>query len=158
VIGRGFTEGDGEPGATPVVMLGHEYWRKRFAADPTVVGRSIRVDDAEYTVVGVTRPDFMLVQTVKLFFPLPERKIPNPTMMVNVVAKVAPGVRRASLAAELETIVVRDPSLVAIVEDHGGDPTAIKVSTWDIDWLAQEWSREAFRPAIGSRLEPRGRG
>ncbi|MGH7471601.1 MAG: ABC transporter permease [Longimicrobiales bacterium] len=40
------------------MILGHALWQSRFAGDPAVVGRSIRIDDSNYTVVGVARPGF----------------------------------------------------------------------------------------------------
>ncbi|UCC26562.1 MAG: ABC transporter permease [Gemmatimonadales bacterium] len=42
-----------EPGAHPVVVLGHQYWSTQFEGDPEVVGRSMRLSGREYTVVGV---------------------------------------------------------------------------------------------------------
>ncbi|MFN8581675.1 MAG: ADOP family duplicated permease [Gemmatimonadaceae bacterium] len=46
------------PGQSPVVVLSDRYWRRAFAADPHVIGKTLRLPGGEYTVVGVTRPDF----------------------------------------------------------------------------------------------------
>jgi predicted permease len=61
LLGRGILESDvsverPRDGAEQVVVLGHDLWRHRFAADPAVVGRTVRLDAAAYTVVGVA-PD-----------------------------------------------------------------------------------------------------
>src|SRR6185436_5712079 len=44
VLGRDFRADDDRAGATPVVMLGHDVWRSRYATDASVVGRTIRVN------------------------------------------------------------------------------------------------------------------
>ena len=46
-------EDDVTPGGHPVVMLGHDYWQSRYAGDPGVVGRDIRLGGRVYTIVGV---------------------------------------------------------------------------------------------------------
>ena len=58
VLGRALTESDGEPGASKVMVLGHEFWRSRFGADPDVLGRSLTVEEDQYTVIGVMPPGF----------------------------------------------------------------------------------------------------
>lgn len=42
----------------PVVVLAHDYWRNRFGGDPAVVGRTIRINDHPFTVVGVAAAGF----------------------------------------------------------------------------------------------------
>ena len=39
-------------------MIGHALWTRRYAADPTVLGRRIQIDATSYTVVGVLPPGF----------------------------------------------------------------------------------------------------
>ena len=56
-LGRGFSKADFAVGAAPVVVIGDLLWRARFAADPSVVGREIRVDGKPATVVGVLPPN-----------------------------------------------------------------------------------------------------
>jgi predicted permease len=46
------------PGADPVLVLGYSYWRKRFAADPNIIGQKVGVNDHPFTIVGVTSRDF----------------------------------------------------------------------------------------------------
>ncbi|HKW97212.1 MAG TPA: ABC transporter permease [Bryobacteraceae bacterium] len=55
-LGRTFTEEEDRPGRDRVVVLSHELWMRRFAADPGVVGRKILLDGNPYEVVGVLRP------------------------------------------------------------------------------------------------------
>jgi hypothetical protein len=51
--GRTFRTGEDRRGAEPVVVLGEGLWRRRFGSDATVLGRSVRLNGATYTVVGV---------------------------------------------------------------------------------------------------------
>jgi putative ABC transport system permease protein len=59
-IGRGFTTEEDLPGGPAVVLLGDGLWRRRFGADPKVIGRVLTLDDTPTTVVGVMPPDFQL--------------------------------------------------------------------------------------------------
>jgi predicted permease len=58
-LGRTLTpDDDVRPGAHPVVMISHGYWRRAFGGDPDVVGRDLRVNGRSYTIVGVTPEDY----------------------------------------------------------------------------------------------------
>ena len=52
-IGRNFATADDRPGAPFVVIITDGLWRRRFAADPTIVGRQVLVEDTPVTVIGV---------------------------------------------------------------------------------------------------------
>ncbi|MBK6454475.1 MAG: ABC transporter permease [Gemmatimonadetes bacterium] len=57
--GRLIEPNDGDAaGRSPVAVLSDRYWRRAYGGDPSVVGRSIRLSGGEYTIIGVTRPDF----------------------------------------------------------------------------------------------------
>jgi putative ABC transport system permease protein len=57
-IGRDFREDEDRPEQWRVVILGDRLWRRRFGADPRIVGRSIPMNGRRYTVVGVLPRDF----------------------------------------------------------------------------------------------------
>ena len=58
-LGRTFTaEDDVQPGAHPVAMISHGYWRRAFGGDPDVIGRDLRVNGRPYTLVGVTPENY----------------------------------------------------------------------------------------------------
>ena len=57
-IGRWFSEAEGQRGGPKVVVLTDGYWRRRFASDPQVLGRSINIDGEPYQIVGVMPPTF----------------------------------------------------------------------------------------------------
>jgi len=46
------------PGADPIVVLGYSYWQKRFASDPSVIGKHVEVNGHPATIVGVTPKGF----------------------------------------------------------------------------------------------------
>jgi putative ABC transport system permease protein len=52
-LGRNFREEEGTTGRGHVVVLTNRLWRQRFASDPTIVGRDIRIDGQPYVVTGV---------------------------------------------------------------------------------------------------------
>jgi predicted permease len=60
VRGRGFTVAEDLPGRPLAVLLSDGLWRRRFGADPSVIGRTLTLDDAPATVVGIMPPDFQL--------------------------------------------------------------------------------------------------
>jgi predicted permease len=53
MLGRGFTEADGEPGAEPSVILSHRLWTRYLDGDGDAIGRTIHLDGQPHTVVGV---------------------------------------------------------------------------------------------------------
>src|SRR5574341_804240 len=52
-LGRDFAPGEDEPGAAPVAMISAELWQRWFGGAPDVAGKSLTVDDRNYTIVGV---------------------------------------------------------------------------------------------------------
>jgi predicted permease len=59
-LGRGFGPTEGEhPGTSPVVVLSHAFWQRRFQADPSIVGKTITLRGIPFKVVGVTARDFV---------------------------------------------------------------------------------------------------
>ncbi len=58
LLGRTFGEADGRPNAPPVAVLSHEAWQRLFGGDASVVGRTIVLNDAPYSVIGVMPPRF----------------------------------------------------------------------------------------------------
>jgi predicted permease len=59
VLGRTFRSEEGGAGATPVSVLAHGFWERRYGADPSVVGRTITLDGVQHTVIGVMPSDFV---------------------------------------------------------------------------------------------------
>jgi predicted permease len=69
-IGRTFLPGEDTPAADPVILLGHELWRDRFGADPGIVGRTVRANGEQMTVVGVMPEGFWFPLRSDVWLPL----------------------------------------------------------------------------------------
>jgi predicted permease len=82
-LGRLFTRDDDRvPGGHPIVVLGHGFWTRRFAADRGIVGRSLRVNDTPMTVIGVAPPGFHGIEvgeSVDVYVPLAMQQQVLPT-------------------------------------------------------------------------------
>ena len=70
MLGRGFEDGDDQPGAGSVVLLGHALWRDRYGSAPDIVGRTIRANGLQLTVIGVMPPEFAFPIREALWVPL----------------------------------------------------------------------------------------
>jgi putative ABC transport system permease protein len=66
-LGRHFTEEDEKIGGPQVAILSHGIWKRRYGADPSIVGRAIRLDSIEHTVVGVMPETFRLLLPAEAF-------------------------------------------------------------------------------------------
>ena len=108
--GRPLVPDDERAGAAPVVVLGYDVWIGRFDSDPSVVGRTIKLDQAHHTVVGVMPPDFGFPVSHSLWVPLrlgdtaPPRRAGAP---LRVFGKLAPGITATQAQAELTAIALR---------------------------------------------------
>lgn len=71
-LGRAFVSGEDRPGAPHVAILSDGLWRRRFGADPRILGKTITLSGDPYTVVGVMPSQFRLPATVSrdLWLPL----------------------------------------------------------------------------------------
>ena len=58
LYGRTFIPEEAEPGKQQVVVLKHNMWQRRFAADPNIINQTIRLNGKNFTVIGVMPPDF----------------------------------------------------------------------------------------------------
>ncbi len=65
-VGRVFTAEEDRPDRGRVAVLSNGLWRRRFGADPSVVGRSVEIDDRPYQIVGVMPPGFEFPPPVTL--------------------------------------------------------------------------------------------
>jgi putative ABC transport system permease protein len=108
VLGRGFTPGESEPGGPDVAILSHNLWSNRFGADPTVLGRTIRLDDRSYMVVGIMPEDFRLVgweDQSEVLIPL--QLDPDPRDMgqnYSILARLKPGVTPERVETDLARV------------------------------------------------------
>ena len=97
-LGRVFTPEEDQPGAGPVAVLSNQAWKKRFGADPNIIGRSIILDQRPYRVIGVMGPEFNWPNQAELWVPiaLPPARYHDHNYRYNEylfgVARLRPGV------------------------------------------------------------------
>jgi predicted permease len=58
ILGRIITDEDDKPGASPVVVLTHQFWLERFNANPDVLGQPLKLNKLSFTIIGVTPAAF----------------------------------------------------------------------------------------------------
>jgi putative ABC transport system permease protein len=112
-VGRTFAAADDLPNATAAVILSHAFWQSRFGGDPGVVGRSVRVGDDPYTVVGVMPPAFNMPMGTEVWLAFgPSADTPawrgrgnRPGFLA--VASMRPGLALTSARREMSAIAAR---------------------------------------------------
>ncbi|HXQ69344.1 MAG TPA: ABC transporter permease [Pyrinomonadaceae bacterium] len=115
--GRLFVAGDEQAGHAPVAVLSDALWRRRFAADTSVIGKPITLDGNNYTVVGIAPEGFQYPNKTELWLP-PLKLAPEFSSTVepterrgmgylNAVGLLKPGLTLAQAASEMETITGR---------------------------------------------------
>jgi predicted permease len=104
-VGRGFDARDDRPGAPPVVILGDALWRSRYGADPSIIGRSIRVNGVSSTVIGVMDGGFAFPARSRLWQPLAQLPVETrerrDTRPIEGVGRLASSATREQAAADL---------------------------------------------------------
>jgi putative ABC transport system permease protein len=113
-LGRVFTDAEDTPDGRRVVILSDALWRRRFDADPGVVGRTVLIADAPFRIVGVMRAGFDPLDAQKYYggadvwAPLGYRiggdSSCRTCQHLRAFAFLAPGVSPAAAAAEMNTI------------------------------------------------------
>lgn len=100
-LGRGFAANDAISGAEPVVVLSDALWRRRYGADPSALGRSIRLDGVTHTVIGVMPAGFGFPLDASLWRTVPGG---DDAQTVQVFGRLARGVSKESAQTELTTL------------------------------------------------------
>jgi putative ABC transport system permease protein len=109
---------DRTPGTHPVVVLNHRFWERRFGARPDAIGRTIRLNTIDFTIVGVAPRGFMGITSMigpDLWLPSMMAPLVQPVQSANWLtdrsalsftgaARLAPGVTIAQAQASLATI------------------------------------------------------
>jgi predicted permease len=112
--GRVFDPSDSEQtGASPLVVISHRFWERRFSRDPTIIGRLLRINGYPFTVIGVAAEGFAgtSVTAPDLWIPLGMVSVirPHADMLMTsrqigwlmVSGRLKPGVSRAQASADV---------------------------------------------------------
>jgi predicted permease len=106
VLGRGFLPEEEIPGRPKVVVISQSIWQSHLDADPNVVGRTLRFNDADYTVIGVLPPDFKFIYQVDALFPY-ELNPSERDDWLAVIGRLKDGVTREQAWVETKLIAGR---------------------------------------------------
>src|SRR6266853_446479 len=112
-LGRSFADGEDQPGRDHVVILSHELWERRFASDASLMGRTIRLNRENYTVIGVMPANFRLLGfTPQLWTPLvltaaDQTPAAHRDRSLYLFARLKPGVTIEQARAEFATLAHR---------------------------------------------------
>jgi putative ABC transport system permease protein len=110
--GRSLTDADGRPGAEPVAVLSDALWRRRFDADPAVLGSTVKLDGTLRRVVGVMPPSFRFPDArAELWLPLPldPARLDAGSFDYPAVGRLRPGVDLAAAQSDLNALIARLP-------------------------------------------------
>jgi putative ABC transport system permease protein len=110
VVGRPFTVEE-DKSKTPVVVLSYNLWRRRFAGDDSIIGRSILLNGVQAKVVGVMPQDFFFLdrKNSDYWVPMaftPEQWARRQTHFLTVVARLKPGVTTQQAQKDMERVAV----------------------------------------------------
>ena len=101
LIGRDFAADEAQPGRDGILILTYDYWRRRFNGDRQVVGKTLTLDGAVHTIIGVLPPN--VVRTyADVLVPLVTVGYSDPSL--DLFGRLTPGVTSAQAGSELELI------------------------------------------------------
>lgn len=116
----------------PVAVLGHDFWRRRFAGDSGVIGRSIALNGAAFTIVGVAAPRFggnYIGLNLNLYVPLTTVALLAPDgarllqdrqrRSIEVIGRLRPGATVAQAVAEVDPLALRAGAAGGLAEPRG---------------------------------------
>ncbi len=111
LLGRVFLPDETEIGQSKVVLISEGLWRRRFGADPNLMGRMIQLDGEGFTVVGVLPSSFKVPESVEIWVPFSfttaDWQNDGGHYYVQVAGRLKPETTLAKANAELATLVKR---------------------------------------------------
>lgn len=121
IAGRSFSADEEKPGAPAVAMLGEALWKRRFAGDPTVVGRTVSVNGAPTMIVGIAPASLYLFSSGELYTPLvidPSKEL-RLNHLIFTAGRLKDGVSIEKAQSEMNTIASRLAAQYPEMRDWG---------------------------------------
>jgi predicted permease len=146
-IGRGFTKADGEAGSPPTVLLSDQLWHEQFAADPHIVGKTVRIGGVPHTVIGVMRPNFhfpdteMYTSTEAIWLPVQpskEMQTERGYDFLTLIGRLKRGVSLAEARSDL------DATAKSIARDDPKDAGNLRLTALPFQDAVTESARPVF--------------
>ncbi len=109
-LGRDFLASDDQPNAQATAILSNSFWKRRFGADPAIVGKSVYLDAKPYTIIGVMPASFAWNFNAKTqLWTAAGHEAPSLMSVFDdheflVVARLAPGATIAALVNQVDTV------------------------------------------------------
>jgi predicted permease len=109
VVGRALVPEDGKPGSSRVVVMSHGLWQRRFGADPSWIGRTLTLNDNNYTLVGVLPPSFIIPNAetdvvTPMMLETDPRRSDRDNNFLRALARLKPGVTQQQAQADLDAV------------------------------------------------------
>jgi putative ABC transport system permease protein len=130
ILGRDFGPDDERKGAEAVAILGYTLWKTRYAADPGVIGKSLRLNGQPVTVVGVMPEGMQFPNGMELWtpgVPTTEQEARN-TRFLQAFGRLRAGASRAQAQTEMNGIAAR---LAQAYPDTNKDVAAVRIETFN---------------------------
>jgi putative ABC transport system permease protein len=110
VIGRDFSSEDEKPGSEQVAILTYALWQRRYGGDPSVIGKSILLDEKPYTIIGILPRSFSLFGVapdldIWVPFAFNRAQLNRENHELVIFGRLRPSVSLAQAQAEMETIL-----------------------------------------------------
>ena len=106
-LGRTFRAEEDQPGHDQEAVLSHGLWVRHFGGEPSVVGKTVRLDNRDYVVIGVMPKEFDFPKTAELWIPLAleaKQSADRATRFLQPLARLKPGVTVEQAQAEMRAI------------------------------------------------------
>jgi putative ABC transport system permease protein len=109
LIGRNFLPGEDAPGAQPVAIIGYGLWRDRYGSDPSILGRTIRVNEVPARIVGVMPQGMKFPATAEMWMPLvpDDAARRRSAQTLGLFGRLRPEVTREQAQAEFSALMDR---------------------------------------------------
>jgi len=113
VLGRTLAEGEDQPGVSPVAVLSHQLWLRRYGSDPEIVGKTITAGQESYTVVGVMprkftfRPEVRLKPEMWVSLAPSAIELTMRTSQWRMIARLNPTATKVAAVTEMDAIAER---------------------------------------------------
>ncbi|HWK08467.1 MAG TPA: ABC transporter permease, partial [Vicinamibacterales bacterium] len=148
LLGRDFTAGDDGAGAAPVALIGYSLWQSRYAGEPSIVGRTIRVNGQPYTVAGVMPRGMEFPSNTEVWLPAVRTADLAPRNMrwMAVIARLRPEIALAQAQAEMNGIAAR---LAAAYPDTNKDYSKVHIETFQTRFTGDQ-VRPVFLSMMGA--------